>query len=383
MANISITRRCRRHCSYCFAKHELARESAADMPPEVYEAALGFLERSGFPEARLLGGEPTEHPQFRQYVTLARERGFRVVVFSGGLIPQPALEYMAALPADSFSVVLNAADPANDAEALVNRQREVCRALGAKVMLGVNIRSSDEDPTYVLDWVTEHDLYRTVRVGIAHPIWGGTNDFFRLRGPRVIPVFERLVAIGAGIGVNVGFDCGFTPCMFSGEFVDSHAGIFMHSVTDPGAPTAQGWPTKGWASISDAGHDAAGLRQAHSDASVGQGRKAPASQMEAIGVRCGPVVDILPEGDCIACYALSRFRRFPLPSGGIRNDLVSFFDNELSPVLPAGVHRECTQCDYREKGMCSGGCRARRALRLRPNALIPLDPEPMGETTHT
>ena len=383
MANISITRRCRRHCSYCFAKHELSRRSATDMPLEIYEAALGFLQRSGFAEARLLGGEPTEHPRFCEYVARALEMGLRVVVFSGGLVPQPVLEFLAALPTDIFSVVLNAAEPANDAEALVNRQREVCRTLGAKIILGVNIRSPDHDPTHLFDWVTEYGLGRTVRVGIAHPIWGGTNDFFRFRGPRVISVFERLVADGAAMGINVGFDCGFTPCMFSQEFVDAHADMFMPSAPGPGAPTTLGRFTKRCIDPSGVGYDTAGFQAAKSDGSVDQAQKAIATRIEAVGVRCSPVVDILPEGDCIACYALSRFRRFPLPSKGSRDDLVPFFDAELSQVLPAGVHRECIQCDYREKDMCSGGCRARRALRLRPNALIPLDPEPVGETTHT
>jgi radical SAM protein with 4Fe4S-binding SPASM domain len=353
------------------------------MAPEVYEAALSFLKRSGFPEARLLGGEPTEHPRFREYVGLARERGFRVVVFSGGLIPEPVLEYMAALPADSFSVVLNAVDPASDAKALVNRQREVCRALGAKVMLGVNILSPEQDPTYLFDWVTEYGSCRRIRVGLAQPIWGGTNAFFRIRGPRVIPLFEKLVAIGARIGVDVGFDCGFTPCMFSSEFIDSHASMFMNSVVDHGDPNAQGLPTKQCASISDVGPNAFSFRPARSDDSVSRGQEVPVSQIEAIGVRCNPVIDILPEGDCIACYALSRFRRFPLPSEGVRNDLASSFDEELLPLLPAGVHRECAHCDFRAKGMCGGGCRARRSLRLRPSALIPLGSEPTGETQQT
>jgi radical SAM protein with 4Fe4S-binding SPASM domain len=380
MANLSITRRCRRHCNYCFAKNELARGPATDMPPEVYEAALGFLERSGIPEARLLGGEPTEHPRFCEYVSRARERGFRVVVFSGGLIPEPVLEYMAALPAEGFLVVLNAADPTSDADALVNRQRKVCRALGARLLLGVNIRSVEQDPGYLFDWVTEYGLCRTLRVGIAHPIWGGTNDFFQLRGPRVIPIFERLAAHGERLSVNVGFDCGFTPCMFSSEFVASHAGMFMHSVPERDGSTAPGSPNNGCANIAEVSQNAAGLQVAHFDDSAGQGKKVPKDQIKAVGVRCNAVVDILPEGDCIACYALSRFRRLRLPLRGVRNELVSAFDEALLPVLPVGVHRECGHCDYRTKGMCGGGCRARRALRLRPNPFIPLRPEPPIET---
>jgi len=371
MANISITRRCRRHCSYCFAKHELARNRTVDMPPETYDAALRFLQRSAFPEARLLGGEPTEHPRFSEYVDLALERGFLVVVFSGGIVPQPALAHMASLPAGGFMVVLNTVDPAGDGEPLANRHREICRTLGRKVMLGVNIRSSHDDPIYLFDWVTKYDLRRTIRVGITHPIWGGTNDFFKLGGPRIISVLERLVAIGAEIGVTVSFDCGFTPCMFSREFVDAHPDLFAQTSNGPDGPGA-----------CDGEYDASGARTKDPAGCAVQTSKSPAIPVEATGMGCRTALDILPEGDCIACYALSRFRRFPLPSAGGYTDLVSSFDRELSPVLPAGIHHECLLCDYREKKLCDGGCRARRALRQHPNALTSPGLEPEDEVPH-
>jgi radical SAM protein with 4Fe4S-binding SPASM domain len=337
VANLSITMRCRRNCRYCFARQERSRDPAADMPPGTYDAALDLLQRSRIPVVRLLGGEPTEHPLFVDYFARALDRGFRIVVFSGGLVPPAALECLAVQPASRFSLVLNVADPAHDGEALVRRQREVCRTLGARVMLGVNIRSWADDPAYVFDWVREFELCRTVRLGMAHPIWGGTNEFFRLRGPRVIPLLERLASTAASLGMNVGFDCGFSPCMFSREFVESHPGTFADHLADAG----------------------------------GGG---PDTLIEAVGTRCSPVVDILPEGECIACYALSRFRRLPLPSEGTRDDLATAFEAELSPALPLGVFRECAHCSYREVGWCGGGCRARRAQRLRPDPSTPLPP---------
>lgn len=341
MANISITRRCRRQCGYCFARHERSRESTVDMAPDVFDAALALLLRSRIPVARLLGGEPTEHPLFCDYLATAFDRGFRVVVFSGGFVPRAALDGMAALPASRVSLVLNMADPASDTETLVRRQREVCQALGERVMLGVNVRSAADDPTYMFDWVTKYGLCRTVRVGIAHPIWGGTNDFLPWKEPGPIPVLERLVAVGAGLGVNVGFDCGFTPCMFSREFVESHADIFSPSVLDDG-----------------------------------RGEGTPDDLVEVLGVRCAPVVDILPEGECIPCYALSRFCRVSLSSADARNDLVAGFEGELAAALPAGVFRECVHCPYRAVNWCGGGCRARRAMRLRPDASTALRREP-------
>jgi hypothetical protein len=372
VANISITRYCRRKCSYCFAQHELSQTFDTDMSPEVFDAALSFLERSNIPVARLLGGEPTEHPLFREYVTQAHERGFRVVVFSGGLIPEPALEYMMALPAERFSLVLNLGDPKYDEEALLVRQREVCRALGDKVMLGVNISSPGDNPAHALEWLVEYGLCRTIRVGISHPIWGGTNQFFHLRRPRVVAIFERLVASGAEIGVDVQFDCGFTPCMFTQKFVESHADMFMQNANHCRLPNTRVKQAEERASFSGKGTDHTPSLPTQPGASEDPGREVSEDLIEAIGVRCSPVVDILPEGNCIACYALSRVCRFPLPSDRDRDDLASLFDRMLSPILPVGVFRECTHCEYRTHGMCGGGCRARRASRLRPDPLTPL-----------
>ena len=65
MANISVTAICNLRCDYCFARAALdgCSQSAPHMPLSVYERVLGFLERSGINQVRLLGGEPTLHPQ--------------------------------------------------------------------------------------------------------------------------------------------------------------------------------------------------------------------------------------------------------------------------------------------------------------------------------
>ncbi len=336
MANISITRRCRRQCSYCFAKHEIRRSGLLDMPPDTFARALDFLKRSRIPEARILGGEPTEHPLFCDYVEQARAAGFRILIFSGGLIPEPALTYLATLPASGFSLLLNAANPATDRPDLLLRQEQVCRVLGDRVTLGTTIFDWQQNPAYLLDWVLQRGLCRTVRVGIAQPILGGANVFFPFRHPRPIRLLESFFLAARQVGIQVGFDCGFTPCMFSRPFVEEHAALFAA----PGHHAPPAYPVPG-----------------------------PEESREvigAVGIRCGPVVDILPEGDAIPCYALSRTCRLPIPEQGDQSDWSAAFDRELSAILPAGCFRACASCEYRVRQMCSGGCRARRAARLRP-----------------
>ncbi len=93
MANLAIAGVCNLRCPYCFAGSYLATsrdQGAAFVDAAAFEERLDFLERSGIPEARLIGGEPTLHPAFPDLVVAARSRGLRIPVFSHGLMPRRA-----------------------------------------------------------------------------------------------------------------------------------------------------------------------------------------------------------------------------------------------------------------------------------------------------
>ena len=316
MPNISITRRCKRGCDYCFAMHERGRVEMLDMPRDVYERTLAFLQRSKIHDARLLGGEPAEHPAFREYVALALDRGFAVTVFTGGLMPDASLECLCQIPAGRITVILNAMVPGTDRAEWVVAQERVCQALGAKVELGITMHSPSSSPDHLLDWIARHGLRRRVRLGVAQPIWGGSNASLRPQSTRVLGgTLETFIGRAEKVGVEIDFDCGFTPCMFSHRFMEEHANLSL-----------------------------------------------------SIGSRCDSIIDILPEGAAIACYALSRVRRLPLTDSSTRDELIAMFDQELESLLPVGIYRDCVSCEHHSAGRCGGGCRARRALRLRPDA---------------
>jgi radical SAM protein with 4Fe4S-binding SPASM domain len=313
--NLSITRRCRRNCSFCFAAHERGREGVLDMTRDDYEDALAFLERSQVPDVRILGGEPTEHPAFAEFVDLAVARGLRPTVFTGGLMPDEALDYLGSVPAGRVTVVLNTALPGVEPDAWIEAQERVCSRLGPRVEPGVTLTTSTFRPDFLLDLVERYGLRRRVRLGMAHPIWGGRNQSLHSRAARAAGrMLERFIEAAEEAEVEVDLDCGFTPCMFSRGFLETHALL-----------------------------------------------------AESVGTRCNTIVDILPEGDAIACYALSRFLRLPLTNRVTRDELVSIFDGEVDRLIPEGAYKECAWCEYRAEGRCGGGCRARRALRLRPD----------------
>jgi MoaA/NifB/PqqE/SkfB family radical SAM enzyme len=316
VANLSVTRRCDRTCAFCFAAAERAT-GPLDMSADVFEAALDFLERSGVPDARLLGGEPMLHPAFAEFADRALERGFALTVMTGGLVPGAAVAHLAALPAERVKVFLNAT-PEDSADAALDvGQRLLCETLGDRVELGMTLVTPGDDPMFMLEWVARYRLAPRVRIGVAHPVLGGHNTSANAGELAAIgATIEGFVAAAEAAGVTVGFDCGLTPCMFSGGFAAAHPDV-----------------------------------------------------IETVGTHCGPIVDILPEGDAIACYALKDVVRIPLGETATRQGLIATLEEHLDRLVPAaGTYEMCAACAHHAAGRCNGGCRARQGLRARASA---------------
>ena len=303
MANIALTTACNRDCVYCFAGAQ-RRSGVSQMSIETFEKALDFLERSGIDEARLLGGEPTLHPEFPRFAEMALERGLRVRVFSNGLMPEPALRW---LESHDAAVLMNTT--AGD-----RRQARTLGRLGNRVTLGFNIYTPAFDPAFLLDLIREHGLAPNIRFGLAHPAADGSNRFlhpvhYQIVGTRLARFHEEARAAG----VESTFDCGFVPCMFPPGFLDA-------------------------------------LGPAAAD----------------IGTRCSPILDILPDGQVVSCYPLATLAREPLLEDETAAALRSRFSGRFSGYRRLGVFRECAACEVRESGRCNGGCLAASMQRLRP-----------------
>jgi hypothetical protein len=278
-----------------------------------FEKALDFLERSGIDQARLLGGEPTLHPDFPELVDRALRRNLRLLVFSNGLMPAPALRRLSDTAVDRVAVLLNATGYPAQPPRLRRRQAAAMARLGRRVTLGVNIHAPAFEPGFLLDLIREYGLSPCIRVGLAHPCVGGTNRYLHPRyylaaGRRLAGFAEQ----ARGADVELAFDCGFVPCMFP-----------------PGA----------WESFSK-----------HSF---------------GIGPGCNPLPDLLPDGRMVCCYPLAALRHEALEGAGDAASVRARLGAQLAPLRGLGVFRECAKCELRERGECAGGCMAAALLRLR------------------
>jgi radical SAM protein with 4Fe4S-binding SPASM domain len=314
MANLILTHRCTLKCDYCFAADFLQNEtiSGYDVSFDVFEAYIDFLDRSGIQEVRLLGGEPTLHKEFARFVDYARMRSKKVLVFSNGLIPKPALRALMEIPPEQCTVLINL----SSGKSLPNSRRKQMssmKQLAQHACPGYTISSLPiGDLHSLLDMIDESGCQRSLRIALAQPA-DSQNKFVHPKQYRAVA--SSIVALATEAcrrGVHLEFDCGFVRCMFSEEEVNN--------LRESGVPTA-------W--------------------------------------HCSPTMDIDLDGTVFPCFALSG--RTYIRDGILQNadSLRKGFHDSLSILRVAGVYPECSTCDLRVTKGCSGGCLAAALRRLR------------------
>jgi radical SAM protein with 4Fe4S-binding SPASM domain len=329
VANLSISTVCNARCPYCFTLDHLARHGERGegelrgksfLPVEGLDRRLEFLARSGIREVRLLGGEPTLHPEFPALIERTTRAGFRLVVFSNGMMPEEALACLAALDPKQCTVLLNLNEPRGTGDgAVLDQQRATMRRLGARVQPGLNIWRTDFRPDFLLPLIAASGCKKVIRVGMAQPCLSGSNRHVTPNQYRSIAVkLVQFAGDAAGEGVSLDVDCGFVRCMFSDAEMES---------------------LRAWG-----------------------------AQMEW---RCNPILDVGVDGDVIHCYPLSGLARIPLSEGVDAATLRREFEARTWLYRQAGVYRECSSCPLKARQECTGGCLAATIRRFRRGSFEP------------
>jgi hypothetical protein len=310
VTNLVVSSVCNRRCTYCFTLDQ-APPGRRFLSLPAYEARLAFLDRSGVDHVRLLGGEPTLHPRFPELVSRARQAGKALTVFSNGLMPEPALACLEALPSRDCTVVVNVTPEGSDR--ILERQRQTLRRLGKRAMPGLNLYRTDLAPGFLLDLVAQTGCRSAVRLSMAHPVLSGRNRFIHPRQYRAIAV--RIVSLAgqaAAAGVHLELDCGFVRCMFSEAEIES-------------------------------------LRRAEAD----------------LDWRCNPILDLDLQDRALHCLPLASLLSLPLVPAASADSLRAQLEKRVRPYRQAGVYRECSTCSFKAAGDCSGGCLAATIRRFR------------------
>ncbi|MCI0493526.1 radical SAM protein, partial [candidate division KSB1 bacterium] len=220
MANLAITSQCNLKCSYCFAQEEyqVNANSVGHMPLTIYEQALDFIVRSDIKQIRILGGEPTLHPDFISFLELALKTGRPVRLFSNGLMPEKIVEFLKEVPDEKINIVLNITHLAEDSIELQSKLERTLNQLNQKIMLGLNIFKKDIKLDFLFDIIRNYGLMKTVRLGLAHPCIGYKNQYLLPKNYFLIgQAIADFAREAQKQSVKINLDCGFVPCMFNGE----------------------------------------------------------------------------------------------------------------------------------------------------------------------
>ena len=308
MGNLVLTTGCNRKCAYCFADHSA---SPMEIRLDAAKEAMDWVAASGRSEIRLMGGEPTLHPQFPVILRAALERGLKVLLFSNGLMPDDSLTAIMEAPADMCRVMLNLNIGDADTGDIHGLMSRTAAALGMRAFVGVNIYQPGLPLMDAVDFGMTHGLEKVIRVGLTHPrmdrknLWLHPRDYRRVGNE--LELFLRRIQPE---GYSLSFDCGFVPCMFSDDFP----------------------------------------RMADVDAAE-------------IGCRCGPIPDILPDLTAIHCFPLGELDQLPISGIDTVKQMNDLLQKRTAVFRGIGIYRECRRCPLLQSGQCGGGCVAAALLR--------------------
>lgn len=311
--NLLITTVCNRKCRFCFAQMRLdgTRKSSPYMSLDRIDTVMNMLEKDGQRQLRLLGGEPTLHPEFPAIIDRAVERNFNLLIFSNGMMPEQAVQALEKLPEEQVGILCNISPQADDHPRLLQRRDEVMARLGPRMVPGVTLSDVNEpiDVEPLLTAIRMFKMKKQIRVGVAQPIVGRNNEHIRPEeypqvGARIAAMAKRCIQED----VLLGFDCGITPCMFSGSEWETVMTC-----------------TSGYKSV------------------------------------CQPIIDVGPDGDLWHCFPLSEVFNLNLSDFSSRSEIVEAYRKKMSPLQRFGCGSACVRCAFRLRGQCFGGCLAHAA----------------------
>lgn len=323
--NILLTQRCVRSCPYCFASRHMSesqRDAVLSWEDLVY--LVDFLRASGRRNVSLLGGEPTLHPDFPDFLVYLRERGFRVTVFTSGIMSEKTLERTAAaLDDDSEGAVkfaCNLNEPRHSPEGEAESIRRFLSRFSGRALARFNIYREDFDLDFLRELMDRHKLKRSLRLGLAHPVSGAGSEV--VDDDRMHRMARRLLDQLPMIEKNrieLGFDCGFPLCVFS----DEEFGRIVRS-------------------------------------SEGQ-----------LNFNCGPAFDVGPDMQAWSCFPLSGMEKKSIFEFDDYGAVVDHFKkaHEKTRAKAGGIFDDCGSCRHFRK-LCAGGCLA-RAMDRPVEAAVP------------
>jgi MoaA/NifB/PqqE/SkfB family radical SAM enzyme len=320
--NLIITEKCNRSCPYCFAKSNIhsktdtVNETTAPIhiSLENFDKYLEFLNKNSRRALKILGGEPTLHPHFEEMIDRSLDSGFSITVFTNALWPRSVQEFFEKnTKTEKVNFIININEPEMQTSRENALQAESMRIAGNRATIGFNIYREEFNLRFIPELINTYSLKNNVRLGLASPIFGGTNS--HVHTSRLSRVGKSLVNQLQELeqqDILCSFDCGIPLCMFDEDDIGK---VFLS--------------TSSWASL------------------------------------CGSGPDVGPDLSVWSCLPLSGLFNVSLSDFENEETLVAHFSEKLAPFRKFGCFDKCATCKYLRRKQCCGGCLARTLQFLR------------------
>lgn len=315
--NILITNFCNRRCPYCFAAARVSYDSISKeaeqksrfISPEDFERALVFAAQSE-PAVGILGGEPSLHPEFAGMIERTWAHGLDAKIFTNGIWSEKtvaAVERLEGRTPRNLRFIVNTNHPDITPEAERKTQQRLFSRLPEHCSLSFNIHSTKQEMDFLVDLIVNQGLSRDIRLGIAAPLAEQASEFIPVSEyPQLAPLIIELARLCDLHNVHLGFDCGFTLCMFTAEQL--------------------------------------GLLQLYG---------------ADFRANCGPAIDVGTDLSVWACFPLATLSKpASLNQFEDHRQIVNHFEQCFEPLYRTGALTECLDCKHLNRGRCSGGCAA-------------------------
>ena len=190
--NILLNNYCNLQCPYCF-QWKVLKQKHQNITIENFKWLLNFLEKSNEHEVRLIGGEPTLHPQF---IEILQEQLFddnieRIHIFTNGTFNERILKQIINQnKIKKVSLLLNINDlsiyPNKTLDENLKKNIKLMKLNGVQMTQGINIYDKNQDFSYFFEIVDEFQI-KDIRWTITTPTHLENFDmieYFKERYPK-------------------------------------------------------------------------------------------------------------------------------------------------------------------------------------------------------
>lgn len=314
MSNIILTTECQRKCKYCFAKDN--QDAPMKFEIENFKKAIDWLEGENafIDRVGLLGGEPTTHPEFINFLDHTLSRRLNTTIFTNAMVEDQQLildvikiaQKNEVKHTDNLSFCVNVNEDKYRSRKERRLQTRFLDILGRVSALSFNIFEPDCNFGFLVDLIKRFHMIPAIRFGLAAPL-GNRNKFIAPEHyseiAKKITDFSSLTKKNK---IKVGLDCGFPRCMFTDEQ--------RNTILDSG--------------------------------------------VDLFSFDCGPTIDIYPNLEIGVCYPLSRVMKVKMSDFNNYNELYDYWEKEMDKLKP--IYDKCYDCQYYSNRECGGGCKAHR-----------------------